>query len=221
MLRYDVDAEARPGQRRQPRRPLTRQSDFASAHRPRDQSDDCQATARNRSPSSEVSLASHKASNVPQAKFHRLTTPTGDEAGDSRVGPRHSCVMKAGALLGVTGPASEGDVAFCSWTDAAMSEHGVISISRQSPAGIVFACCRQSTETSSERIDTLDVIISALGFPVFAHKQDIRRPAGRVSQLPLHVAFSRRRGSSRTYDLSRLHCGNRPEYRGTSAEKRD
>jgi hypothetical protein len=92
------------------------------------------------SPRPRVSLASHKASNVPQAKCHRLTTPTDDEAGDSRVGPRHSCVMKAGAaVLGVTGPASEGDVAFRSWTDAAMSVHGVISISRQPPAGIVFA----------------------------------------------------------------------------------
>lgn len=48
---------------------------------------------------------------------------------------------------------------------------------------------RQSTETSSERIDTLDMFISALGFPVSARKQDVRIPAGRAR---VSVAAARR-----------------------------
>ncbi|KAK1835526.1 hypothetical protein QBC39DRAFT_146119 [Podospora conica] len=162
MLRYDIDAaEAISGEHRQPRRPLTRQSDL----RPRTARVISQMIVRSGraiySPRPRVSLPWHKASNVPQAKCHRFTT-TGDEAGDSRVGPRHSCVMKTGAPCwpsGVTRPASEGDVAFRAWTDAAMSVHGLISISRQPPAGIMFAAVpctqyRQSTETCSERVDT-------------------------------------------------------------------
>lgn len=136
--------------------------------------------------------------------------PTGDEAGDSRVGPRHSCVMKTGALLDVTRP-GEGDVAFGSWTDAAMSVHGVISISRQPPAGIVFAC----PSSKYRDLPSASILWTCLSLPWAS----LSLPASRIFVYLLAAGaclscrctslFPGAADHLAHMDLSRLHCGNR------------